>query len=79
MVLKKVKRISIARTYSAADVSIRTKGYLSNSFLRTRKLRMNQPQDLKIFKKLQYNVGHATASAAASKMYLTVNRQDKNF
>ena len=75
--IKKSKEKSIARTYSAADVSIRTKGYVSNSFLRTRKLRMNQPQDLKIFKKLQYNVGHATASAAASKMYLTVNRQDK--
>lgn len=38
---------------------------------------MSQPQDLKIFNKLQYNVGHATASAAASKMYLTVNRQGK--
>ena len=75
--IKKSKEKSIARTYSAADVSIRTKGYLSKSFLRTRKLRMSQPQDLKIFNKLQYNVGHATASAAASKMYLTVNRQGK--
>ena len=75
--IKKRMQRSIARTYAAADVSIRSKGYLSKSFLRTRKLRMSQPQDLKIFNKLQYNVGHATASASASKMYLTVNRQDK--
>lgn len=75
--IRKQKNRNIARTFAAADVSIRSKGSMSNSFLRTRKLRMNQPQDLQIFKKLQYNVGHATASTDASKMYLTVNVQNK--
>ena len=75
--ISKQRDRNIAKSFAAADVSIRSKGNMSNIFLRTRKLRMNQPQDLQIFKKLQYNIGHATASSDASKMYLTVNVQNK--
>ena len=68
---------NIARVFSASDVAIRTKGFMSNSFFRSRNFRINQPQDLQIFRKLKYNVVHATASEGASKIYLTVNDQRK--
>ncbi len=71
------KKKVYARVFSASDVPIRSKGYMTRSFSRTRSNKIQEPLILQISKRLHYNVAHATASEDASKMYLSVNDQTK--